>query len=1101
MRRTLTSVVLAAATVLSVATPATADHGRGPAETTTPARFDPAAFANPPKDSRPAIYWYWNNTITSDIADKQLAEMRAKGVYEAVIFPLGGDSMKPVFLSEDWFTLVGHVLREAQRAGMKMWLFNDNNFPSGRGANYVVNGGTLGTRTIPARPDLRLKGLLRSTRIVDGPATLPLAETSGLSVDTGKLVVDPATKPGAAPLTPGAGWTDYTVSGKVTLTAGGVQLAVRSDGTHGYLVDVDAKGAASVYKVDGANRTRLTTGVNTPGFTPTHVQTINVTVSGTTITPKINNTVQPAAIDASYPTGAAAVSAEGTQRSLWDDLTVTAPDSTKLWTSTFDDATALADFPQNRVNLAGVTAAAARPVGTNAAVELKGSTWQVPAGRWQVDVYSQVLLQDDSSGYTRGYLDLLDPKATDAFLSIAPEEYARRFPWAMGTVVPGFWDDEPFLASAQPHPFKRLPSSPGLADAVRAAGGTPGVAYTAAADGLDAVADQAAGTYWRAVDNLFSTSYYKREADWMAQHGLKLISNPLLDEQSPQQRMNSTGDLSKDNQWAQVPGSDMITTDYTAGRQTTLGRNASSAAHQSGAPRTLMETFGNAGWQVAPDYMHATVGALATRGVNLTFLHAMYTDETSVTFAPPFGPRSTFWENMPDVDAWIGRVMELGRGENLARTALVQPQRAAEQTRAADASHQLDADFSAAAYALERGQVDFDLLSDSSLSGDPAARFQAQVRGGTLQVGEASYRLAVLPRTPVLDLATAHTLAKFVRSGGHLIAVGPLPTREATGRDADLVRELRNLSGAVTVVTDVTTIAGLAQNAGDGAARLQPAADAVRVSRTGRGADTAFLLNNESDAVVTTTATFPVGGTPEIWDPRTGTAKVATAYTTGRGTTGVPVTLQPYETLGVVFRKGVHDTAHLTDGTLPATAVSQTGRDLQAAVTATASGTYPLTGQANGRTYRGTVRVTDPLAPITLNGPWTVKLEQDGAVATERPLGSWTTFAPTFSGSAVYTTTVTLTAADLAKRKLVLDLGEVHDLATATVDGTRLPAALWHPYTVDATGALHPGVNTISVRVTNTLANERNKILASGLVGPVALRPQAAVTARLEATR
>lgn len=1087
------SLVLAVVTALSVSTPATAGHD-------TPG-FDPAAFANPPKDSLPAIYWYWNNTITADITDRQMAEMRAKGVYEAVIFPLGGDTMKPVFLSEDWFTLVGHVLREAQRTGMKMWLFNDNNFPSGRGANYVVNGGTLGTRTIPARPDLRLKGLLRSTRIVDGPAALPLAETSGLSVDTGKLVVDPATRPGAAPLTPGAGWTDYTVSGKVTLTAGGVQLAVRSDGTHGYLVDVDSKGAASVYKVDGATRTRLTTGVNTPGFTPTHVQTITVTVSGNTITPKINNTVQPAATDASYPTGAAAVSAEGTQRSLWDDLTVTAPDGTKLWTSTFDNATALADFPQNRVNLAGVTAAAARPVGTTAAVELNGSTWQVPAGRWQVDVYTQVLLQDDSSGYTRGYLDLLDPKATDAFLSIAPEEYARRFPWAMGTVVPGFWDDEPFLASAQPHPFKRLPSSPGLADAVRAAGGTPGVAYTAAADGLDAVADRAAGTYWRAVNNLFSTSYYKREADWMARHGLKLISNPLLDEQSPQQRMNSTGDLSKDNQWAQVPGSDMITTDYTAGQQTTLGRNASSAAHQSGAPRTLMETFGNAGWQVAPDYMHATVGALATRGVNLTFLHAMYTDETSVTFAPPFGPRSTFWEDMPDVDAWIGRVMELGRGENLAKTALVQPQRAAEQTRVSDATHQLDKDFSDTAYALERGQVDFDLLSDSSLYGDPAARFPAQVRGGTLQVGAASYRLAVLPRTPVLDLATARTLTKFARTGGRLIAVGPLPTREATGRDADLARELRNLSGAVTVVTDVNAIAGLAQNAGFGAARLQPAADAVRVSRTGRGADTAFLLNNESDAVVITTATFPVGGTPEIWDPRTGTTKVATAYTTGRATTGVPVTLQPYETLGVVFRKGVRDTAHLTDGTLPATSVSADRRAMQAAVTATAPGTYALTGQADGRAYRGTVRVTDPLAPISLDGPWTVRLEQDGAVATERPLGSWTTFAPTFSGSAVYTTTVTLTAADLARRKLVLDLGEVHDLATATVNGTALPAALWHPYTVDATKALHPGVNTISVRVTNTLANSRNKILASGLAGPVALRPQAAVTARLEATR
>ena len=57
----------------------------------------------------------------------------------------------------------------------------------------------------------------------------------------------------------------------------------------------------------------------------------------------------------------------------------------------------------------------------------------------------------------------------------------------------------------------------------------------------------------------------------------------------------------------------------------------------------------------------ATVGALATRGVNLTFLHAMWTDEQRVIFAPPFGPRSTFWSEMRPMDDWIGRVDFLDR--------------------------------------------------------------------------------------------------------------------------------------------------------------------------------------------------------------------------------------------------------------------------------------------------------------------------------------------------------------------------------------------------------------------------------------------------------
>ncbi|XVU29355.1 glycosylhydrolase-like jelly roll fold domain-containing protein [Actinoplanes sp. CA-054009] len=1071
MRKALTALLAAALVVTGLPNPAAA-----------------TSASTPPDDSLPSIYWYWNNTITPEITDRQMAEMRAKGVHSFVLFPYGGASQQPAFFTEAWFDLVEHVLREARRTNMKVWLFNDNNFPSGRAGGLVADGGTVGDRTWPARPDLRLKAVLRSSRIVTGPATVELDSTSGLSVSAGKLVVDPALSTRPAPLAPGADWTDYTVSGKATLTTGGVQLWVRADQQkqNGYLVDVDVKGVASVYRVDDGVRTRLTTGVPTPGFSATRAQTVNVTVAGGTITPKINNTVQPAATDTAYGTGTVAVAAEGTQRTQWDNLTVAGPGGATLFSDEFTDARGLIDFPGDGVALTGRTAAAARPTGTDKPIELTGTTWKVPAGQWQLDVYAGKTLVDDSSGYVRDYLDLLDPAATDAFLERVPGEYVRRFRWAMGSTVLGFWDDEPFIASAQPHPFKQLPWSPGLAAAVTAAGGSPGVAYTAASDLLD----PAAGLYWRAVNNLFATSYYKRQADWMDRHGLKLITNPLLDEESPQDRMHSTGDLTKVNQWAQVPGSDEITTDYEAGKQTMLGRNAASVAHQSGAPRVVMETFGNGGWQIAPDYMRATVGALATRGVNLTFLHAMWTDETSVNFPPPFGPRSTFWEDMPEVDAWIGRVMDLGRGTSLARTALIQPQRAAEMTRSTDTEHTLDEAFTEASYALERGQVDFDLLSDSSLSGDPVARFQGEVRGRQLRVGKASYDQLVLPRTPILDLASAQLLNRFSRNGGKLVVVGGLPTKEAFGRDAELAKAFAGLRFTLVEEPDGLTSAAT----GHAAARLWPKAPAVRVIRVQRGQETVFILNNESDATVTTTATFPAHGVPSINDPRTGSR--ATAY----DGSAVPLTLKPYETIGVVFTKG-KEQPHLTDGTLPATKVTTQGRSLNATVTASAPGSYHLTGTANGRTYKGRAVVTDPLTPIALDEPWTIQLEKDGSAPQERPLGSWTTFDPTFSGSATYTTTLDLTAADLTDRRLALDLGEVHDLATVTVNGTELPAALWRPYTVDVSKALRPGTNTVSVRVTNTLANSRNKILPSGLAGPVTLRPSAVVTAKLESIR
>lgn len=143
--------------------------------------------------------------------------------------------------------------------------------------------------------------------------------------------------------------------------------------------------------------------------------------------------------------------------------------------------------------------------------------------------------------------------------------------------------------------------------------------------------------------------------------------------------------------------------------------------------------------------------------------------------------------------------------------------------------------------------------------------------------------------------------------------------------------------------------------------------------------------------------------------------------------------------------------------------------------------------------------MSDRLRPIPLDGPWTIRLGREGETDRPTQLESWTTLDPGFSGSATYRTTVELTEADLADRRLMLDLGEVRELARVTVNGVELPRALWSPYVVDATEALRAGENTIEVRVTNTLQNRRRPKdpLPSGLLGPVSLRPQAVVVAEL----
>ncbi|MEU8569012.1 glycosylhydrolase-like jelly roll fold domain-containing protein [Streptomyces pathocidini] len=1086
--------------------------------------FLPAAFADPRRDSRPTVYWYWNGTVTHELIDTQLAELRDKGMYEVVVFPYDNADMLPAFFTEGWFDVVGHVLEVAERTGMRVWLFNDNHFPSGRAAYLVAQGGTVGNRTYEPRPELRLKGLWRSTAVVEGPATVDLRETTGVGVDAGRLVADAAVLAGAAVLRGGEEWTDYTVTGnaKPETEAAGLLVRASASGADGYRVAFDQTGVTTISRLTGGSSQELAKSTRTEGFNRTKFHTFVVTVRGNTLSVTLDGKDKGTVTDDTHPRGGVGVHASGAQRALWEDLAVTAADGGALYASAYDTPAAPGDFRTRPIPAAAAApvAAAARPAGSTDAEDLVeltgrlGGTWQVPEGRWQIDLFGGATLSDDSSGYTRAYLDLLDDEPAELLLDMVPGEYHRRFGRYFGKVIPGFWDDEPFIASAGPHPFKRLPWSPTLTGALREVGAEPGKAYASTYDDLGDAGRILRGRYWRAVSNRFA-KYFEKQAHWYADRGVRLITNPLYDETGPAKRILSTGDLHKVNQWAQVPGGDCITGEYVAGERTMDPRNPASVAHQTGRERSVIEAFGNMGWQVAPEFVHALLGAFATRGNNLTVLHALWTNEAKVYFPPPFGPRAPWWWAMGPVSAWIGRVMELARGTSGARTALLQPQRAAEQLTGTDRVGEVDEAFSEAAFALESAQTDFDLVHEGALTGDPDLLCPAEVRDGELAVGRARYELVVLPATPVLEAAAVRTLAAFARSGGTVVAVGALPEREADGRDDSLRRALKDLfgddpggnrrvgRGRAVRVASPEGLGAVVRAAGVTAAVLEPATPAVRVLRTTRGRDTAFLLNNEGAAPVETEARLPASGVPELWDPATGTVRRAPVYRAPeRPGDGVrlPLRLGPYETLAVVFRAATDEGPHLTDaGPLPVTSVaaSRDGRALKVEALAEAPGSWSLTGTDGRRTYRSTARVTDRLEPVPLDGDWTLTLHQSGAQSVVRPLGSWSDIAPLFSGSATYTKDITLDAALLSGRRLHLDLGGVREVAQVTVNGTALPPVLWTPYVVDATEALRAGANHIAVRVSNTLSNERNKPLPSGLLGPVVLRPRLPLTVDL----
>jgi len=132
---------------------------------------------------------------------------------------------------------------------------------------------------------------------------------------------------------------------------------------------------------------------------------------------------------------------------------------------------------------------------------------------------------------------------------------------------------------------------------------------------------------------------------------------------------------------------------------------------------------------------------------------------------------------------------------------------------------------------------------------------------------------------------------------------------------------------------------------------------------------------------------------------------------------------------------------------------------------------------ATGKTR--TAEVSATAQPYEMNGPWEIEFPaKSGAPAnmTTEKLGSWTESGidgvKYFSGAATYRKAFALPSGFRAKdQRLLLDLGRVEVMAQVKLNGRDL-GILWKaPYTVDVTAAVHPGQNSLEIKVVNLWVN------------------------------
>jgi hypothetical protein len=193
-----------------------------------------------------------------------------------------------------------------------------------------------------------------------------------------------------------------------------------------------------------------------------------------------------------------------------------------------------------------------------------------------------------------------------------------------------------------------------------------------------------------------------------------------------------------------------------------------------------------------------------------------------------------------------------------------------------------------------------------------------------------------------------------------------------------------------------------------------------------------YFVSNRRDRPETVTATFRVAtGVPELWDAVSGEIH-RTDFTRHDGQSAVTLALPAYGSVFVLFRVA-------SDAPMEAAPATMT--------------------------------------VAKLNGPWRIAFQPDrGAPAqiVRTSLQSWSASkipgVRYFSGTGSYTTSFDLPKTAPGAR-LWLDLGDVRELASVSLNGKALGIVWTPPFRLDITGAARTGRNALTVKVTNLWVN------------------------------
>ncbi len=735
------------------------------------------------------------------------------------------------------------------------------------------------------------------------------------------------------------------------------------------------------------------------------------------------------------------------------DVMGPAPDSSLLVCERFDgDEPLIGVFAQRRARAPGQVMAGP-PVDLTDRVRGGFLTWDVPDGCWRV-----FFVRRTRSGVRPHCIDFLLPESCRLQIDAVYEPHWRRYAKYFGSVIAGFFSDEPQFGNELVGPHLAdggkytygvgqeglaLPMRPAVLERMTAALGEDAAPHLGELWYESDRSHLVRHAYMDAVTALYRDNFSRPVGDWCRARGVEWIGHVIEDMDAHARLGYGPGHYFRALDGQDMGGVDIVLHQVLPGFagyvhsasgsggaydpaffHYVLAKLAASIAHQNPRMRgrAMCEVFGAYGWAEGTPMMRWLLDFLLVRGINHFVPHAFSPEFPDPDCPPHFGAEG----HDPQLDGFTALMGYANKAAHLlcgarhiASAAILYHAEGEWMSGIGNAMSMKEP-----AMALYDEHLDFDIVCADTLLGD------ASVERGRLRVADETFAALVVPAARHLPDALLARMREFAEGGLAVLYAGGVP-EGASAREtplADLAAAVRAAGGA-----DVSV---------DGDFPL------LRIYHAVRDGNDLFMLFNESPAErAATTVRLPARGP-------FARLRLLEDFAASDATAGgaVSIDLLPGQSEILVFG----DSAGLP----PAPRHGEPAE------------IHP--------TFEISVADSDDLSSFR---PYAVTDTLFNLAAPDR--------IPDFAGKARYAFTLDLAEED-AKPGLALDLGRVGHTARLFVNGKDAGIRVAPPYRFEIGPLLHPGANAIVVETADTLARKiRDRfshflaLPPAGLLGPL----------------